>query len=64
MTPDPIVAEIHEARRRIMQECGNDIERLIDRMRQSDIKAARTREETRIRGIRAQSPQQPSSDVD
>lgn len=63
MTPDPIVAEVHEARRHIMEECGNDIERLIDRLRQFDTKAARTREENRSQEIRAEPPQQPSGGV-
>jgi hypothetical protein len=29
MIDDPIVREIHETRRRIMEECGGDVERLI-----------------------------------
>ena len=37
MRNDPIVAEIHRARRRIMEECGGDLERLLDRLRQREV---------------------------
>lgn len=33
-----IVDEIHETRRRIFDECGGDIERLIDRLKALDTK--------------------------
>jgi len=35
---DPIVKEIHETRRRIFQECGGDVERLIARLRTAESK--------------------------
>ena len=43
MIDDPIVAEIHETRRRIMAECGDDVERLIDRL-----KAAESQDKDRL----------------
>jgi hypothetical protein len=33
---DPIVKEIHETRRRIFQECGGDLERLIARLKAAE----------------------------
>ncbi len=43
-TPDdPIVAEVHEIRRRILDEGGGDIERLIERLR-----SAETQDKNRI----------------
>jgi len=35
---DEIVDEIHETRRRIFDECGGDIERLIERLKALDAK--------------------------
>ena len=37
MIDDPIVAEIHETRRRIMAECADDVERLIDRLKAAEL---------------------------
>jgi hypothetical protein len=37
MIDDPIVQEIHETRRRIMAECGDDVERLIDRLKAAEL---------------------------
>jgi hypothetical protein len=31
MNPDPIVAELHQIRQRILEECGGDLDRLLDR---------------------------------
>jgi len=36
MIEDPIVQEIHETRRRIMAECGDDLERLMDRLKAAE----------------------------
>ena len=36
MIEDPIVQEIHETRRRIMAECGDDVERLMDRLKAAE----------------------------
>ena len=36
MIADPIVQEIHETRRRIMAECGDDAEGLIDRLKAAE----------------------------
>ncbi len=36
MIDDPIVREIHETRRRIMAECGDDLQRLIDRLKAAE----------------------------
>jgi len=55
MNVDPIVSEVHDMRRRIMEECGNDIERLIDRLR----KSARTAEQQREHKHSGQAPQIP-----
>ena len=33
MIDDPIVKEIHETRRRIMEECGGDLDQLIARLK-------------------------------
>jgi hypothetical protein len=38
MTVDPIVDEIHQARRRIWEECCGDVERLIARLREAEAK--------------------------
>lgn len=35
---DKIVHEIHEVRRRIFEECGQDIDRYIERLRAGDAK--------------------------
>ena len=37
MIDDPIVGEIHETRRRIVAECGDDVERLIDRLKAAEL---------------------------
>ena len=33
MNEDPIVAEIHRTRERLLEECGGDLERLMDRLK-------------------------------
>lgn len=33
MKDDPIVEEIHEARRKLLNECGGDLEKLMDRLK-------------------------------
>ena len=38
MMEDEIVMEIHETRRRILEECGGDIERYIERLKALDAK--------------------------
>ncbi len=43
MIDDPIVKEIHETRRRIMEECGGDLERLI-----AHLKAAEQQDKDRL----------------
>jgi len=35
---DPIVEEVRQARRRILAECGGDVDRLIGRLRAADSK--------------------------
>ncbi len=37
MIDDPIVREIHETRRRIMEECGGDVERLIAYLKAAEV---------------------------
>ena len=34
--PDPIVDEIHETRRRLMRECGDDLQKLLERFRSAE----------------------------
>jgi len=36
MTDDPIVREIHEARRRILAECDGDLDQLIARLKTAE----------------------------
>lgn len=36
MKNDPIVAQVRKARGEIVHECGNDLARLFDRLRQKD----------------------------
>ena len=43
MTDDPIVREIHETRRRMLEECDGDVEKLIARL-----KAAEAEDEDRL----------------
>lgn len=38
MTRDPIVEEIHEIRRKIMEECGNDPRRYFARLKAAEAK--------------------------
>jgi hypothetical protein len=38
MIEDPIVKEIHETRRRILEECDGDLERLIARLKAAEQK--------------------------
>lgn len=32
MQQDPLVEEIHEVRRKLLEDCGGDLERLMDRL--------------------------------
>ena len=43
MNRDPIVAEIRQARQKILEECGGDLEKLLDRL-----KAAETQDRGRV----------------
>ena len=38
MSRDPIVEEIHQIRRRIMEECGNDPQRYFARLKAAEAK--------------------------
>jgi hypothetical protein len=38
MSDDPIVEEVREARRQIFEECGNDLERLIERLKAAEVR--------------------------
>jgi hypothetical protein len=38
MSRDPIVDEIHEIRKRIMEECGNDPRRYFERLKAAEAK--------------------------
>ena len=33
---DPIVDEIHETRRRLMKECGDDLQKLLERFKSAE----------------------------
>lgn len=33
MTRDPIVAQVHEVRKKLLEECGGDLNKLIERSR-------------------------------
>jgi len=37
MIEDEIVEEVHETRRRIFDECGNDLERYIERLKAAEV---------------------------
>jgi hypothetical protein len=37
MINDPIVDEVRETRRRILEECGGDLNRLIDRLKAAEV---------------------------
>jgi hypothetical protein len=37
MTDDPIVSEVRETRRRIFEECNNDLHQLIERLKSAEI---------------------------
>ena len=43
MSRDPIVEEIHQTRQKILEECGDDLERVLDRL-----KAAESQDRTRL----------------
>ncbi len=36
MTNDPIVEEVRETRRRIFQECENDLQQLVERLKSAE----------------------------
>jgi hypothetical protein len=36
MQEDPIVEEVHEVRRKLLEECGGDVEVLMDRLKQRE----------------------------
>ena len=36
MTGDPIVEELHRTRKRILDDCGGDLDRLLDRYKSSE----------------------------
>ena len=38
MKKDPIVEEIHQIRERLLDECGGDIEALMDRLKAREVK--------------------------
>lgn len=37
MKRDPIVEEIHQTRQKLLQECGGDINQLMDRLKAAEI---------------------------
>jgi hypothetical protein len=36
MQDDPIVEEVHEARRKLLEECGGDLEALMNRLKERE----------------------------
>ena len=64
---DPIVAEVHEARRRIWDECNHDLEQLIARLGAAELQHPErlvTVEQVRERALRENvaSSNRPSND--
>lgn len=59
MTRDPIVEEIHEIRRKIMKECGNDPRRYFARLKAAEAKD-RDRLVSKIARPRKPTPVEPS----
>jgi len=60
---NPIIDEIYEARRQILEECDNDLDRFIDRLKTADHESPRkhvTLEEVRERARRSKSRKQNS----
>jgi hypothetical protein len=41
-TPDPIVEEVREARRKLLAEHGNDLERLVEALNEKERERGRT----------------------
>ena len=37
MNRDPVVEEIHQTRQRLLEECGGDLDRLLDRLKAAEI---------------------------
>ncbi len=58
MNRDPIVDEVRQARQKILEDCGGDLEKLLDRL-----KAAEAQDRGRlasIKSVRQQSRHQPA----
>ena len=36
MNNDPIVEEVHQARQKILEDCGGDLEKLLDRLKAAE----------------------------
>ena len=59
MTDDPIVSEVREARRRIFEECGGNLDSMIERLREAESKSKGrcvTLEEVRSRTATGEAP--------
>jgi hypothetical protein len=58
MTKDPIIEEIHRIREKMLEECGGDLEKLMDRL-----KARESRHKDRLvseKDIKRNTPRSPS----
>src|SRR5947209_17165139 len=55
MNRDPIVDEIRQARQKILEACGDDLEKLLDRL-----KAAEAQDRNRVVSMKSIEPQQRS----
>jgi hypothetical protein len=54
MNPDPIVDEIRRARQKLLDECGGDLDKLLDRL-----KAAELQDRNRIVSLKSPRLQPP-----
>jgi hypothetical protein len=51
MSRDPIVDEVRQARQKILEECGGDLEKLLDRL-----KAAEAQDRSRVVSMKSHLP--------
>lgn len=51
MNPDPVVEEVRRTRQKILEDCGGDLEKLLDRL-----KAAESQDRSRVVSISSVRP--------
>jgi hypothetical protein len=59
MNTDPIVEEIHQIREKMLEECGGDIEKLMDRL-----KLRESKDKNRLVSLRIPKKKAPSEGED